>query len=96
MIMKRKVLKARLHDMKFVVDGVGQLEAELPPMRKTYPGLKMTYDGYTLEVEIAGKPYGIPAANVIVMAFAPEEQATEKASAEKPVEHKIVPKAGAA
>jgi hypothetical protein len=71
--MKRKVLSARLHDMKFVIAGMGQLETVLPPQRKTYPGLEMWYDGSILCLMIAGKPYGIPLANVMLMEFGPEE-----------------------
>lgn len=73
--MKRTVTYARIHDIKVVIPGVGQLETEFPPQRKTLPGLKMSWDGAVLEIEISGKSYGIPAANIQFMTFAPEAPA---------------------
>jgi hypothetical protein len=71
--MKRKVLAARLHDMKFVIEGIGQIPVTLPPTAKALPGLKMWADGSELLLEIAGKEYGIPLANCMLISYAPAE-----------------------
>lgn len=73
--MKRKVIYARLHDIKVVMAPVGQLDVNLPPNGKTYPGLEMFYDGNILEVNIGGHACGIPTSNVQFMKFAAEDKA---------------------
>lgn len=79
--MKRKVIYARIHDIKVVIPGVGQLQTEFPAKNKVLPGLQMYYDGAILEIEIAGRPYGVPLPNVQFMEFAAKDNVDEDKAA---------------
>lgn len=71
--MKRKVSYARMHEIKVVIEGIGQLPIELPSKLKTIAGLEMFYDGVTLYVNTRVGEFGIPCANVQFVRFAQEE-----------------------
>lgn len=71
--MRKKVAYARMHEIKVVIEGIGQLPIELPSKAKSIPGLELWYDGVTLEFTTKIGSFGIPAANVQFVRYAPEE-----------------------
>lgn len=73
---KRKVKYARMHDVRVVIPGIGQMPNELPSQAKTIAGLEMYLCEGVLEVVTAAAgSHGIPLANVQFMTFAPEDKA---------------------
>lgn len=89
--MKRKVTRARVHDMQIVIPGIGQLEKELPPQNKTLQ-LDMYIDSdfpTLLFVKVRGMEVTIPLANVQIAFLAPEEAPKPAQEAAKP---KVTPK----
>lgn len=94
--MKRPVEYARVHEMKMVIPGIGQLECVFPPQSKALPGLSMTWDGTTLELCIKGKYYGIPAANVQILTFSPENKVDSFCTMDKADHMSGTPKLNAA
>lgn len=74
--MRRRVTRAKIHDIQIVVPGVGQLERELPPINKKVKMdlfLDTEYPGVLL-VNIGSHELFVPLANVQIGFMAPEEK----------------------
>lgn len=73
--MRRKVIRAKVHDMQVVIPGIGQLEKELPPVNKTLK-MEMYLDSdypSVLLVQVNGMETFVPLANIQIGFLAPEE-----------------------
>ncbi len=74
--MRRKVTRARLHDLQVVIPGIGSLDKELPPPNKTVKidmYLDSEYPGVLIATLNAHTVF-IPLANVQIGFLAPEDK----------------------
>jgi len=63
--MKRKVNRARIHDLKVVIPGIGSLGVDLPPTSKTVKMEMMEGDkGIEISIDKQKATYIIPYSNV--------------------------------
>lgn len=71
---KRVVTRVKLHDLKIIIPGMGNVGTDLPPAAKTIPGLYMEEGTNGIDVLVPGQTvaYVIPYANIQIYYAVPE------------------------
>lgn len=83
--MRRKVIRAKVHDMAVVIPGIGALEKELPPINKTVK-MEMYLDSDhqgVMFIKVGSHETFVPLANIQIGFLGPIEAEESKPTTKK-------------